>query len=209
MDRLLQSGLKEAKVVGEEQRQSEEATMRADKEQFIRGTFSTNPEKGLELLFREYYRPLCSHAMRIVFSTELAKDIVAEVFCNFLQREHYKKVQSSYKFYLYRSVRNDCLKYLRDEMGRPLQNLEDTNELETAHSETPESLIAYDELSVKIGITIANLPPQTQKVFLMNRYEGKKQQEIADEFNVSLKAIEAHITKALKAIRRAIQGGWL
>lgn len=182
---------------------------RDDKELFIRAAFTSSPEKGLELLFREYYRPLCSHAMRFVFSSEIAKDIVADVFCNFLQRECFRRVESSYRFYLYRSVRNDCLKYLRQEVGRVFLNAEEDNVQEMPGSDTPESLLGYEELSRRIEGAIRSLPAQCQKVFTMNRYEGRKQQEIAAELGISIKTVEAHITKSLRMIRGAIQADWL
>ncbi|GAA4446933.1 RNA polymerase sigma-70 factor [Ravibacter arvi] len=179
-----------------------------DGEMFIRAAFQVNPEKGLELLFREYYQPLCSHAIRFVFSAEVAKDIVAEIFCNFLQKAHFLKVERSYRYYLYRSVRNDCLKYLQREVGRSRIDLGIEECQDMPGYETPESLLGCEELSRRIDAAIANLPPQCRRVFVMNRYEGLRHHEIACELNVSLKTVEAHITKSLKAIRLAIRDGW-
>jgi RNA polymerase sigma factor (sigma-70 family) len=50
---------------------------------------------------------------------------------------------------------------------------------------------------------ISSLPPQSQKVFLMSRIEGKKYVQIAEELMLSQKTIETHLSKALK-IRRKI-----
>ena len=45
-----------------------------DSETFIRQSFKENPRKGYELLFRKYYRALCSHAVRFVYSKETAEE---------------------------------------------------------------------------------------------------------------------------------------
>jgi RNA polymerase sigma-70 factor (ECF subfamily) len=73
-----------------------------DKEFFIRKTFEDNPEKGVELLFKFYYRPLCSHAARYVYSKELAEDLVGEVFERFWQKQLYAQVSTSFQAYLSR-----------------------------------------------------------------------------------------------------------
>lgn len=45
------------------------------------------------------------------------------------------------------------------------------------------------------------MPPRCQDIFILGRYEGKKNQEVAEELNISVKAVEAQITKALKVLR--------
>jgi len=65
-------------------------------------------------------------------------------------------------------------------------------------------MLFYDDLQRQIEQAIAQLPPQCQKVFLMNRFEGKKYKEIADELQLATKTIEAHINKALVHLRDVV-----
>jgi RNA polymerase sigma-70 factor (ECF subfamily) len=55
----------------------------SDDEIFIKRAFDQSPEEGCELLFRRYHRALCSHAVRYVYSREIAEDIVSDVFVKF------------------------------------------------------------------------------------------------------------------------------
>ena len=55
----------------------------SDPELFIRRAFETNARLGCELLFRRYYAPLCSHAVRFVGAKAIAEDLVADIFCRF------------------------------------------------------------------------------------------------------------------------------
>lgn len=181
----------------------------ADSELFIRRAFTEDPKKGFELLFREYYAPLCSHAVRFVYSRDIARDLVSDLFCAFFQKELYKRIDSSYRAYLYRCVRNDSLKYLQRESGYPTGPVpaDADDEMATGVS-TPEDLLRYEELAAKIETVIGGLSPQSRKVFLMNRYEGKKYQQISAEMQISLKTVEAHMSKALAVLRKTLQTDW-
>lgn len=180
-------------------------------EQFIRRAFAEDPNKGIELLFREYYGPLCSHATRLVYARETARDIVSDIFCVFWQKELHKDITTSFRAYLYTAVRNRSLKYMEREFGRQItqSNLTDGQEraaLTFTETLTPEDIMAYDELHTRVSTAISELPPQRQRVFLMNRFEGKTYQTIADELQISLKAVEAHVSKALVSLRKVLRG---
>lgn len=175
-----------------------------DKEQFIKKTFENDPKKGIELLFKAYYRPLCSHAARYVYSKELAEDLVIEVFEKFVKRQLHQQVTTSFQAYLFTTVRHQALQYLRSEFSKKRFIALEGLSLESL-SPTPQQLLQYDELYLEIERTIKLLTPSIQKVFLMSRFEGKKNAVIADELQISIKTVEAHITKVLKLLRKVLQ----
>ena len=53
----------------------------------------------------------------------------------------------------------------------------------------------------QVNRTLDTLPLQTRNVFRMSRYENKSIKEIADTLNISVKGVDYHIGKALKALR--------
>ena len=63
----------------------------------------------------------------------------------------------------------------------------------------------FDELSEEIGKVIENLPSQCKKVFILSRFENKKYREIAVELGISVKAVEAHVSKALEKLRSKLK----
>lgn len=176
-----------------------------DYEVIIRRSFETDHQKGCELLFKRYYQSLCSHAVRFVYSRAVAEDIVMEVFSRFLQHKIYRSVETSYRAYLFTTVRHAAFAYLRSEFGKePVAvpvDLPDGPE----NSGSPQQLLQYHELQTKIEDILKAIPPQSQKVFIMSRFEGKKNQVIADELNLSTKTIEGHITKVLSILRRSLR----
>ncbi len=66
-----------------------------------------------------------------------------------------------------------------------------------------EQLVAQQELA-RIGDIIATLPPRCQEVYLLSRVEGMTNTEIARHCDISLKAVEKHITRALTVMRRTL-----
>jgi RNA polymerase sigma-70 factor (family 1) len=175
---------------------------------FVRKAFESDPQKGCELLFRMYYRSLCTHAVRFVYSKEVAEDIVSEVFYNFWNTEAYRSVSASYRAYLFRSVRNRSYNYLSNDL-RKSDPLTDAQQKEAPEYDSPERLMQMDELLKTIDALISALPPQCQKVFLMNRFEGRRNKEIAEELNLSPRTVETHIFKALGVLKNGLKNQWL
>ena len=179
---------------------SDRPALVVDNEQFVRRAFTQSPNEGFEGLFRLYYKPLCSHTLRFVYRQDVAEDIVSEVFYQFWKSGGYSSIQNTYRAYLYAAVRHRAYNYLRDELTASRIPL-DAVMLTTAE-ESPQTIIEYDETVQRIEKIIHELPTQCQRVFLMSRFESRKNQEIADELGLSLKTIEAHISRALRQLRQ-------
>jgi RNA polymerase sigma-70 factor (family 1) len=169
---------------------------------FIRKAFETDSAKGYELLFKYYYEPLCSHAVRFVYNKQVAEDIVADVFFTIWNKQLHDHISISFRAYLFTSVRNKCLTYLKWELDK--EKSEDLDEDSISSALLPDRIMELDELYLHLEKAINSFPPQCQKVFLMSRFEGKSYQEIASSLGISSKAVEAHISKALGLLRKAI-----
>lgn len=74
--------------------------------------FERDHKTGFVLLFKTYYVPLCSHAVRFVHSRQVAEKLVSEVFYKFYITEAHKSITSSYCSYLFGSVRTECHSYM-------------------------------------------------------------------------------------------------
>jgi len=178
-----------------------------DRELFIRKTFETNPQEGCALLFRLYYNPLCSYAVRFLYSKEAAADLVSEMFYAFWKNRSYESVKTSYRAYLFKSVQNRSYNFLASEL-KNTDSFEIMPQYDVASSERPEALMYFEELASRIDRIVEQLPPQCQKVFLLNRFENKKIQQIALEMNLSTRTVEGHISKALVALRQGLKDHW-
>ncbi|PWJ57884.1 RNA polymerase sigma-70 factor (ECF subfamily) [Dyadobacter jejuensis] len=178
-------------------------------ELFIKNVFETNPEKGVELLYRRYFQPLCSHAIKYVGSKVIAEDLVSEIFFEFYKGKIYERITNSYRFYLYRSVRNNCYSHLKTEMRRSESIYEPAPaHMEHSEIETPESISQFEELYQDVQNAVSTLPINRRRIYLMNRFEGMRYQEIADELNLSVKTVEVQLYRANKLIRALLKEKW-
>ena len=179
-----------------------------DSELFLRKAFEQEPRKGFELLFRQYYTPLCSHAVRFVYSRQLAEDLVSEVFYQFYRTEAYRKVHSSYISYLFTAVRNEAYTHLRREFGKTDSIDSATENNLTGNQPQPDSEVHFNNLFLAVNDAIGQLPAQCRRVFLLSRFENKKYDEIAAELQISPRTVEVHISKALKHLRQTLREEW-
>lgn len=175
-----------------------------DDEIFIKKALQLNPKDGCELLFRRYYKPLCSHAIRYVYSKEIAEDLVSDVFCKFWKNESYKNITSSFRSYLFRSVRNTAFTYLRSEFNT-VERSEKYDMIEVTENLKADSICIYEETLARVKLLVDSMPRQCKKIFLLSRFESKGNKEIAEELNLSLKTIEAHMGKALGIMRKGLK----
>lgn len=173
-------------------------------ELFIRREFEVNPAKGCSLLFRRYHKILCSHAVRFVYSKEIAEDLVSEVFCKFWKTKSYETITTSYRLYLFQCVRNEAFNYLRWEF-KETEDITSAQYRESPLEQQPDHATHYEEVFRKVEELVETLPPQCRKVFLMSRFEGKKYQTIANELGLSIKTVEVHLSKALNIMRLGLK----
>ena len=179
---------------------------------FIVKNFTESPQKGFELLFRKYYTNLCNHAIRFVYSKEIAEDIVAEVFTNFWQNKVFENISVSYRSYLYTAVRYRAYNTIKTEINRTT-NIENNDfDFQYANSPLvlqPDEILHFHELTKRLDVAIQHLPQQSRKAFQLNRLEGKKYAEVAIEMQITVSAVERLISRALAKIREELKSEWL
>jgi RNA polymerase sigma-70 factor (ECF subfamily) len=178
-----------------------------DNDLLIRKVFESNAWLGCELLYRRYYQPLCSHAVRYVYSKAVAEDIVAEVFCQFYEKRVFGRIDTSYRAYLYKAVRSRAYNYLRWEAGRTTNlSFADITPIHTTLE--PDSIIEYEELYHSIEAAVDSLPPQCRKIYLLSRFEDKSYHEIAGELRIAPRTVEVQLRRARISLRNMLHSKW-
>jgi RNA polymerase sigma-70 factor (ECF subfamily) len=133
--------------------------------------------------------------MKYVKDLDEARNLVHEVFITIWEKFDSLPSDTNYRSYLYTAVRNRCLNHLRDTKKHlSIEKAEHKMTEETSSMETAE-------LEREIELAINSLPEKCRMVFEFSRMEGLKYGEIAEKMGISVKTVEAQMSKALTVLR--------
>lgn len=153
-----------------------------------------------EELFKGLFKPLCAFAMKFTGDVDTSRNLVHEVFIQVWEKFHSLPPDTNYKSYCYTAVRNRCLNHIRDKKKFVI-----IEKAADAEPQVTNTALETAELEQKIEAAIAALPERCRMVFELNRIEGLKYAEIADKMNISVKTVEAQMSKALALMREHLR----
>lgn len=153
-----------------------------------------------ELLFKQYYARLCVYATAILGDPNAAEDVVAAVFLNIVANEN-REEQGIGLPYLYRAVKNGCLKNIRQE---------NTHIKYLSSGMIAESEDAYDqriiqaELTATLAAVLEELPEGCSRILKMSYMEGLKNAEIAEKLRISVHTVKSQKSRGLLLLRERV-----
>ncbi len=152
--------------------------------------------KQFEVLFKEHFKALTGFAQNFLPDHDDAKGVVHEVFVLLWEKFEGLEEDTNHRSYLYTAVRNRCLNVIRDK-----KKLVQLNPVHNEIIEDNHDHLEVQELEIEIAKAIDTLPEKCREVFERSRLEGLKYGEIAEKMNISVKTVEAQMSKALKIMR--------
>lgn len=156
---------------------------------------------AFEALYKKYWYQLYCVAYKYTNSGPDSEELVQNLFEK-LWRNRANLQVKNWGAFLTISLRNMAVDYLRQQVVKDkfLQNYQTV----TATSDA-ENNIDQDQLMVLIENHLHELPEKTQTIFKLSRYEHKSVKEIAGHMQLTEKAVEYHITRSLKLLRRHLR----
>lgn len=172
----------------------------SNSEQDIVHAIRNHDRSVFETLYKEHYRQLFALAFRYVRNAPAAEEIVHDVFLKIWNKADQLTIEHSVKSYLCKSVVNSSLNFIKKEKTeREKQDVY----MKVNNAETPEN----DEREQREALlsTLENamhiLPPKCKEVMYLSRFGKLKQQEIADQMQISVKTVKNHLTYGFQKIR--------
>lgn len=161
-------------------------------------------------IYQQYYKKSFLFVKSYVNDADAAEDIVSDAFINLWSAIKKGDVQNPLGLLLF-ILRNESLNHLKHlkikraaiETISSRLNRDLDYRILTLQACDPEEIYS-SEITEIVTRTLASLPEQTRRIFEMSRYESRPVKEIAEELSIGTKAVEYHITKALKALRLAL-----
>ncbi len=165
------------------------------------------PTRGLyDYFFNKYYPKLIWFALLFVKQHAAAEEIVSDVMLNLLNRRARLAETKNLEGYIFITVKNQSLKYLRKyHRITYLEDYESNEDLMVSTSESPEQHYIQVEFGDIIREAIDSLPPKRKLVFRMVKEEGLRYQDVAELLDLSIKTVETHMGLALRVIHQSIR----
>ena len=152
-----------------------------------------------ESFYRKHVKSLRNYLYYKFGDLDQAEDCTQEAFIKLWQNCDQVPVEKA-KSFLYTVANNLSLNQVAHkkvvlEFGKKNAHRSETNE-------SPDYIMEEEEFKTKLLTAIANLNETQRTAFLMHRIDGKKYHEIAEELNISVKAVEKRIHLALLELRK-------
>ena len=166
---------------------------------FLLQLIKNGDKQAFKYVFDTYFTALCRFMYLYLGDTQEAEDIASDIFASVWENRKKLEIRLTFKAYLFQAAKNRCLNAIRDR--KATVSLDDINGQDTPQVSITDSL-ETEELNNLIQEAILSLPEKCREVFLQSRTKNLTNQEIAESMDISVKTVEAQITKALKQIRK-------
>ena len=177
--------------------------MTQKEEKLLLSALGDSDKRAFAVLYNLYAGKCLHFVASIIKDQDAAKDVTHDIFVKvWLKRDVISKVDS-FSAYLFRMARNAVMDRLESEVIRRrfvTESLVVSEEFRMCVDEK----VSIDELQVLIFNAVSRMPEQRRKIFVMSRYKGVPNIEIAEILGINIRTVENHLTNALSDIRVAL-----
>jgi len=161
-------------------------------------------KKAYEEIYNDFFGVLYHLCLQYLHNEKIAEELVQDTFLKLWEIRETLNEQINIRSFLYTITKNNCLNHLRNQKIS-MKHMENIKYLEMQFNyEALEKLgnyIQFEELRNKIDDAISKLPVEVIETFRLSRFEEFSYKEIADQQDISIKTVEARISKALRILR--------
>ena len=158
----------------------------------------------LETFFTTYYKDLVLFAGTYLKDAAACEDIVQQVFITLWEKRKEAVRILSVKSFLLKSVQNACLSELR-RLGQKSKYEELVARNPDIYARETEDYVLFTELRERLDEALRQLTPVQRQCFEMNRMQGVRQRQIAEQLDIPLRTVELRIAEALKFLRHYLK----
>ncbi|GAB3907344.1 RNA polymerase sigma-70 factor [Larkinella knui] len=158
---------------------------------------------ALAELYERYWYVLYRVAFQKTKSSEMAEELVQDLFVQLWQKRAsltVRRVDS----YLFGALKYSVIDSIKSRIVH--EKFQEYQQFFAPQVDSStEDQLAYSDLLGTIETELLKLPPKTQEVFRMSRFEGQTIPEISQKLALTDKAVEYHLSKALKLLRTQLR----
>ena len=158
--------------------------------------------KAFREVFDKYFHALSAFGYRYVPDPPAVEDMVQEAFISFWEKRGDFTHINALKSFLYTSVRNKCLNHLKHQSVRKKHEDALVYELESDHNFSQQ--VIEEETFSALLAEIKKLPDSAQEIMIL-ALNGMKNQEIADELNISINTVKTQKKIAYSKLKQKLE----
>lgn len=164
--------------------------------------FNGFSKKDLKEAYEAYFESLRSFLYYKTMDMDLSEDLVQEVFIKVWEkRDEIRK--DTLKSLLYTMANNLFINHV-NHLKVIRSHADESKGADRVDKQTPQFVCEEKEFEIRFNQVIGKIPDGSREVFLMNRIEKMKYGEIAQRLEISVKAVEKRMSKALKIIKEEL-----
>jgi RNA polymerase sigma-70 factor (ECF subfamily) len=162
--------------------------------------------RAFETLLTRHEKGVYGFALRMLGDSMLAEEVAQESFLRVIQSAPRYEAKASFRNYLYRIARNQCIDLLRRKPREPR-----TPDLDAGSPGTPEGIpngnpgpehdAGAAQLRSAIRSALATLPEDQREAFLLKEVKGMKLQDVAAITGANLNTVKSRLRYALARLR--------
>lgn len=162
-------------------------------------------EKAFASLFYAYHSQIAEYVILLTASTEMAEEIVQDVFVKIWQNKEKLFEVEKFTSYLFILTRNYTLNSIRKNVGdRKRQEAYTLSVVSDEASEVIDDPLSDPEYQNLVERAIAQLPPSQHRVFVLKQ-EGRKTADIAKELGLSAESVKKYQQWAIKSVAEFVR----
>lgn len=171
-------------------------------ENLLIAALKVNSHEAFVRIFRIYYANLVVFCSQFVDDRHACEDIVQDVFVRLWEERHKLEIRRSLRNYLTVQVQNAALNLLRHNKVKATyaskQNLQ-------ILALSPEEHMFFSELTEALDHAIGDLSPKLRETLVLSMNDRLTYPQIAVRLGVSVRTVEARMSKALRLIREQLK----
>jgi RNA polymerase sigma factor (sigma-70 family) len=164
---------------------------------------SKGDEKAFTEIYNRYWEKLLFIGSIKLRSLAVAEELVQDIFLDLWNRRAELNITGSLENYLAVSMKYKVIN-AQVRLMRTRKHLNEAGPATHLHRNTTEEWVQFQELQQRLSALVSKLPERCRLTYELKNDVGLSQKQIADKLNISEKAVEANLARAMKALRSAI-----
>ncbi len=159
-------------------------------------------KKAFKCVFDSYYKTICLFVQKYISDSDYAEDIAQDVFITIWEKKLQFENLNALRSYLYRTARNKAINVLEHENVKKGYQSNAQTEYET--DDFFNQNFVQQETQRLLLKMLDSLSPRAREILYL-QLEGFKNQEIADQLNISVYTVKNHKAVAYRFLKEKLK----